>query len=57
MNNTMGKVLLAVLALCGLAAAQDVTYNFDQSVDFSKYKTYKWVEIKDSVHPDQLIDK
>jgi len=26
-------------------AAQDVRYNFDRDADFSKYKTYKWVDI------------
>ncbi len=30
----------------GLAAAQDVSYNFDEETDFSKFKSYKWVEIK-----------
>jgi hypothetical protein len=28
------------------AAAQDVSYNFDQDTDFSKFKSYKWVDIK-----------
>ena len=30
----------------GPAAAQDVNYNFDQDTDFSKFKSYKWVDIK-----------
>jgi hypothetical protein len=30
----------------GTAAAQDVSYNFDQDTDFSKFKSYRWVEIK-----------
>jgi Domain of unknown function (DUF4136) len=30
----------------GPAAAQDVSYNFDQDTDFSKFKSYKWVDIK-----------
>ena len=37
----------------GSAVAQDVRYDFDKSKDFSKYKTYKWVSIKDA---DQLDD-
>jgi len=30
----------------GPAAAQDVSYNFDQDTDFSQFKSYKWVNIK-----------
>lgn len=36
------------------ALAQDVTYNFDQSSDFSKFKTYKWVSIKNAQQVDQI---
>ena len=40
------------------AVAQDVTYNFDQSADFSKFRTYKWVRIGEgNMHPDQLVDQ
>jgi hypothetical protein len=44
------------LLLAGLAAAQDVRFNYDKTADFSKYKTYKWVEIKGS-DKDELLDK
>jgi hypothetical protein len=43
------------LLLAGVATAQDVRYNYDKSADFTKYKTYKWVEIKTS-DKDQMID-
>ena len=33
----------------------DVRYNYDKSADFTKYKTYKWVEIKTS-DKDELVD-
>jgi len=59
-ENTMNRMVMALLGLVcfGLALmAQDVTFNFDQSADFSKYKTYKWVEIKDAAAPDQLTDQ
>jgi hypothetical protein len=36
------------------AAAQDVTYNFDQDTDFSKFKTYKWVSIKNAQQVDDI---
>ncbi len=51
------KTLIVALAFFALAVvslvAQDVRYNFDKNVDFSKYKTYKWVQIKGA---DQLND-
>lgn len=36
------------------AVAQDVTYNFDQGTDFSKFKTYKWVSIKNAQQVDDI---
>jgi hypothetical protein len=39
------------------AMAQDVRYNFAEGEDFSKYKTYKWVEVKGVDHADQLPEK
>lgn len=57
----MKKVLLALLALflviAGSAFAQDVRYNFDKQTDFSKFKTYKWVELKGADKLDPLTDK
>ena len=44
-----------VLLLCGMAAAQDIRYNYDKSADFSKFKTYKWVEMKTS-DKDAMVD-
>jgi hypothetical protein len=53
---------IAVLALglvcfSVIAAAQDVTYNFDQGANFTKFKTYKWVDLKGGVELDQLLDQ
>jgi Domain of unknown function (DUF4136) len=39
------------------AVAQDVRYDFDKDKDFSKFKTYKWVEIKGAQLPDELTQK
>jgi Domain of unknown function (DUF4136) len=47
-------VLLFLLAIGVSAAAQDVRYNFDQSADFSKFKTYKCVSIKNAAQIDEL---
>jgi Domain of unknown function (DUF4136) len=49
----LGVALLLVTA--GTLAAQDVRYNFMPRTDFSKYRTYKWVNIGDA-HPDQIMD-
>jgi hypothetical protein len=46
-----------ILFACGSALAQDVTYNFAQGTDFSKYKTYKWIDVPGSEHPNQLLDQ
>jgi len=32
-------------------------YNFDKDTDFSWFKTYKWVELKDAPKVDSLRDK
>ena len=39
------------------AFAQDVRYNFAAQADFSKFKTYRWVGIKDVQPPDQITDQ
>jgi hypothetical protein len=60
-KRTMKKALSATVALlvavvCS-AFAQDVRYNFDKNTDFSKFKTYKWVQLKDAQQLDDLTDK
>jgi len=50
---TMVGLLLAAAAALG----QDVRYNFDKNADFSKFKTYKWVTIKDAARVNDLTDK
>jgi len=47
----------AFLLIGSFAAAQDVSYNFDQQADFTKYKTYKWVAVKDQEKLDELTVK
>lgn len=56
MNKRAIWALFCMLCLCLSLAAQDVTYNFDQSTDFSKFKTYKWVVIDKAPHPNELVD-
>jgi hypothetical protein len=46
-----------VLLLCSAyAAAQDVRFNYLQGTDFSKYRTYKWVQVPGVQYPNQLLD-
>jgi|WetSurSiteA1Bulk_404760.scaffolds.fasta_scaffold121095_1 hypothetical protein len=60
MTNTRIRLLtasglsLVLFCFCALLQAQDVKYNFDPGTDFSKYKTYKWVDVPDAKYPDQL---
>jgi hypothetical protein len=49
---------IAVLLITGSSlVAQDVRYNFAQDEDFSKYKTYKWVDVKGVDHANELTEK
>ena len=50
---TAALLLVSVTSL----AAQQVTYNFMPATDFSKYHTYKWVEIPSNIHPNQIVDQ
>jgi len=50
-------VLLGSLLSASAAFGQDVRYNFDKNTDFSKFKTYKWVPLKDATKVNDLIDK
>jgi len=60
-EKSVRKTLFAVTAALTVAAvtglAQDVRYNFDRNTDFTKYRTYKWVQIKDSGQLNQLADR
>lgn len=47
---------IAFLMSQGLMA-QQVHYNFMPGTNFSKYHTYKWVEIPGGIHPNQIIDQ
>ena len=48
--------VVAALMVTGMAFGQQVTFNFDRSTDFTKFKTYKWVPITGAKHPDQITD-
>ena len=48
---------VVTLLLAASSVAQDVRFNFDKNADFSKFKTYKWVPIKDADKVNELVDK
>jgi hypothetical protein len=60
-RNRMKRVAFLALLLGLLsgtnAVAQEVTYNYAQDVDFTKFKTYKWVSIKNSDPIDEITAK
>jgi hypothetical protein len=37
--------------------AQDVHYNFMPGTDFSKYHTYKWIDLPGNAHPNQIVQE
>jgi Domain of unknown function (DUF4136) len=54
----LGLLLIAFLLLGATAViAQDVRYDYDKDKDFSKYTTYKWVEVKNADQVDPLTAK
>ena len=55
--NKLSLFSISVLLVASAAVGQDVRYNFDKDADFSKFKTYKWVAIKDAAQVDDLTDK
>jgi Domain of unknown function (DUF4136) len=50
-------IFLLLLTTSAPAIAQDVKYNFMPGTDFSKYHTYKWVNIEGGSHPNQIVDQ
>ena len=57
MNRVSLLFVTCLLLLASSAQSQDVRYNFDNSADFSKFKTYKWVTLKNAAPVDDLTDK
>jgi len=57
MKRVMLLSMVTILLASGSAVGQDVRYNFDRSTDFSKFKTYKWVMLKDAARVNDLTGK
>src|ERR1700704_5024953 len=50
------RLILVITLLAIGALAQDVRYNFDSGANFSKYKSFKWVQIKGTDPLNQIAD-
>ena len=48
-------LLAATLVVCSVTLGQDVRTNYMPGTDFSKYHSYKWVEIQSAEHPNQIV--
>jgi len=60
MQSIASLVVLFAILLCGTggsANGQNVRFNFDKRANFSKFKTYRWVAVKDAAEVDELTDK
>jgi hypothetical protein len=51
----LSTLILSLAISC--AFGQDVRYNFDKDINFSKFKTYKWVILKDAPTANDLVTK
>jgi hypothetical protein len=57
----LAPALVLAFVACSLTYAQDVRTNYMPGTDFSKYRTYTWVDEVQGVpavggHPDQILD-
>jgi hypothetical protein len=57
MKRLLALSTLLVLVPISCAFGQDVRYNFDKDTNFSKFKTYKWVILKDAPTANDLVTK
>jgi hypothetical protein len=56
-SSRIAITLFAALLFCGLAWAQQTTFNFMPGTNFSQFRTFKWVAIPGGAHPDQIMDQ
>ncbi|HKP68825.1 MAG TPA: DUF4136 domain-containing protein [Pyrinomonadaceae bacterium] len=51
-----GAALAALLLFAGDCLGQDVRFNFLPANDFSKYKTYRWVDVEGADYSNKKLD-
>ena len=52
---SLGLALIVAILTC-VTRAQEVKTNYLPGTDFSKFRTYKWVNVGDNGAPDQILD-
>ena len=57
MKRLLFVAMAGFLFIASYAVGQDVRYNFDKNTDFSRFKSYKWVNLKDVSKLNDLVDK
>ena len=57
MKRVLWLSALGLLLTASSGLGQDVRYNFDKNTDFSKFRTYKWVILKDASTANDLVTK
>jgi hypothetical protein len=57
MNKTRLFCITFLLLMASRALGQDVRYNFDDKADFSRFRTYTWVILKNAKPVDDITDK
>lgn|SRR5215469_47709 len=55
-RSLIATFMIGIAMVCA-ALAQDVRTNFMPGTDFSKFHTYKWVNIEGGAHPNQIVDQ
>jgi len=51
------RLAIPIFMIATFARGQDVRYNYAHQDDFSKYKSYRWAQIKGAEQPDQITDQ
>jgi hypothetical protein len=54
MTTRFKRTVVALACVSGFALAQEVTTNFDPTVNFSKFTTYKWVNVEGGPQADSI---
>jgi len=52
----IGMTLAVALLTWQVVMGQEVRHNYMPGTDFSKYHTYKWINIEGGAHPNQIMD-
>ena len=54
-NMRLFRQMGVAVLLVGFASAQDIQYNFDRQTDFSRFHSYKWIDIPGGQQIDYLL--